>query len=150
MSACFICCRPCFCENFPDNVQIFLQTSRAAEVAPWKISSYYACGEHSPWGSKSVEHNNCSGSVHNNIFTACQWVTVIAISSAISLWCCSLLHLNYHTFSVALPIKYEDPESRRDPLTREAVRRFKRQYQSPIQLRCVFGDEFSCAMLLFQ
>jgi son of sevenless-like protein len=46
-----------------------------------------------------------------------------------------LLSLLIERFHVSLPSKYDDPEYRRDPLVREAIRRFKRQYQSPIQLR---------------
>ena len=46
-----------------------------------------------------------------------------------------LLKLLIERFNVTLSNKYEDPDARRDPHIREGIRRFKRQYQSPIQLR---------------
>ena len=58
-----------------------------------------------------------------------------------------VLTLTIITFHVSLPSKYDDPEYRRDPLVREAIRRFKRQYQSPIQLRYL-GEIFFLAFLL--
>ena len=46
-----------------------------------------------------------------------------------------LLNLLIDRYHIPSPIDTEDPETRRDPLQREAIKRFKANYVSPIQLR---------------
>ena len=48
-----------------------------------------------------------------------------------------LLNLLIERYQIPTPIDPEDVEARRDPLNREALKRFKANYVSPIQLRLI-------------
>ena len=47
-----------------------------------------------------------------------------------------LLNLLISRYHIPSPLDPDDLDARRDPLQREAVKRFKANYVSPIQLRC--------------
>jgi hypothetical protein len=46
-----------------------------------------------------------------------------------------LLDLLVARFQIPMPVDMDDPEVRRDPNTMKAVKRYKSNYISPIQLR---------------
>ncbi len=48
-----------------------------------------------------------------------------------------LLNLLIERYHIPLPVDNDDPDTRRDPLQREAMKRFKANYVSPVQLRYI-------------